>query len=474
MATVSSITKSGEQVPSEVMQKNFSEVLVESSKTLGMEAERASQSPNINEPKGSVLHIVGQASLSGHVSITGAKNSALAIMTGALLSSEQCLLRNVPQIVDVERMTTILTSLGVGISQQDNALLIKTDTLTDSAPPYELVSQMRASFFMIGPILARLGVAQVPLPGGCVIGARPVDLHVKGLQALGADVIIEHGIVHARSRQADGRLKGANIYLDYPSVGATETLMMAATLADGETVIENAAQEPEVIDLANFCCSMGAIIKGAGSKKIVIKGVKRLHATEYSVIPDRIEAGTFMVAAAITRSTLTLSPIVPEHLFAVTSKLREVGVKLIQEDHNCLRVEGNNFHRGADIETSPYPGFPTDMQAQFMALLTLCEGNSVVNETVFENRLQHVAELCRMGANIRIKGKVAIVTGVPNLSGAPVMATDLRASAALVLAGLAAQGVTQMEGLHHLDRGYDRLEQKLRDLGANLYRTTEV
>ena len=423
-----------------------------------------------NPPK-SVLHIAGQATLKGHVSITGAKNSALAILAGALLSSEECLLHNVPQIVDVERMIAILTSLGVRASRQGEALLVKTDSLCQTTPPYDIVSQMRASFFVIGPILARMGVAQVPLPGGCVIGARPVDLHVKGLQALGADVHIEHGIVHARSRQANGRLKGANIYLDYPSVGATETLIMAAALADGETVIENAAQEPEVVDLANFCCSMGANIQGAGTKTIVIHGVERLHATEYSVIPDRIEAGTFMVAAAITRSVLTLSPVVPEHLFAVIAKLQEVGVEITQEDEFCLRVNGNNFHRGTDIETSPYPGFPTDMQAQFMALLTLCEGNSAVNETVFENRLQHVAELCRMGANIRVKGKVTIITGVPNLSGAPVMATDLRASAALVLAGLAAHGETRMEGLHHLDRGYDRLEEKLRNLGANLYRT---
>jgi UDP-N-acetylglucosamine 1-carboxyvinyltransferase len=456
MATVSSITKSGEQIASDKE----------------IQSEKAAQSST--QSNGSILHIVGQTTLSGHVSITGAKNSALAIMAGALLCSDECLLRNVPQIVDVERMIAILTSLGVRVSQQNRGLVVKTDTLTKSAPPYDLVSQMRASFFVIGPILARLGVAQVPLPGGCVIGARPVDLHVKGLQALGADVTIERGIVEARSRQANGKLKGANIYLDYPSVGATETLIMAATLAEGETIIENAAQEPEVIDLANFCRSMGANIQGAGTNKITIQGVSKLHATDYAVIPDRIEAGTFMVAAAITRSTLTISPVVPAHLFAVTAKLQEVGVKVTQIAADCLQVEGNNFHRGTDIETSPYPGFPTDMQAQFMALLTLCEGNSAVNEAVFENRLQHVAELCRMGANIRIKGKVAIVTGVPNLSGAPVMATDLRASAALVLAGLAAQGTTHMEGLHHLDRGYDRLEQKLRDLGANLYRTTEA
>ncbi len=418
----------------------------------------------------SVLHIAGGTTLSGHVPISGAKNSTLAIMAGSLLSSDGCRIRNVPSLVDVKSMTEILRALGIKIDVDGSTLDVDARHIGQSSAPYDLVSQLRASFFVIGPLLARLGVARVPLPGGCAIGARPVDLHVRGLQALGADVQIDHGIVQAYSRQPGGRLKGAKIYLDYPSVGATETLMMAATLADGETIIENAAQEPEVSDLANFCRAMGAKIRGAGSKTIVIDGVPRLHSTDYAIIPDRIEAGTFMVAAAITRSTLSLSPVLPDHLIAVIAKLEEIGVTVKQESPNRLLVRGNDYHRGTDIETLPYPGFPTDMQAQFMALLTLSEGNSVIKETVFENRLQHVAELCRMGANIRLKGNIAVVTGVPSLSGAPVMATDLRASAALVLAGLAAQGETKIQGLHHLDRGYDRIETKLRDLGAKLYR----
>lgn len=421
-----------------------------------------------------MLHIVGNSRLSGHVSVSGAKNSTLVIMAASLLSSDGCRITNVPSLADVQRMIDILTALGIKIDRHGDTLDVDASSIGSSSAPYELVSQLRASFFAIGPLLARLGVARVPLPGGCAIGARPVDLHVRGLQALGADVQIEHGIVQAYSKQPGGRLRGAKIYLDYPSVGATETLMMAATLADGETVIENAAQEPEVVDLAAFCIAMGAKIQGAGTKTIYIQGVEQLHSTEYSIIPDRIEAGTFMVAAAITKSILDISPVVPEHLTAVIAKLQEVGAKVSYQSPTCLRVEGGDVHRGTDIETLPYPGFPTDMQAQFMALLTLSEGNSVVKETVFENRLQHVAELCRMGANIRLKGNVAIVTGVPMLSGAPVTATDLRASAALVLAGLAAKGETKIKGLHHLDRGYDRIEHKLRKLGANIYRTSEA
>ncbi len=420
-----------------------------------------------------MLKISGRAQLSGHVPIGGAKNSTLAVMAACLLSSDGCRLRNVPAIDDVDSMVQILTSLGIKIKADGSTLDIDTKHIGQSYVSYDLVSQMRASFFVIGPLLARMGVARVPLPGGCAIGARPVDLHVRGLQAMGADVHIDRGVVQAYTRQPGGRLKGAKIYLDYPSVGATETLMMAATLADGETILENVAQEPEVVDLANFCRAMGAKIRGAGTKTITIDGVQRLHTTDYSIIPDRIEAGTFMIAAAITKSIITLSPVIPDHLIAVIAKLQEVGVRVIEEAPNRLRVEGNHHYRGTDIETLPYPGFPTDMQAQMMALLTLSEGNSVVKETVFENRLQHVAELCRMGANIRLKGNIAVVTGVPNLSGAPVMATDLRASAALVLAGLAAEGETQLRGLQHLDRGYDQIEQKLRNLGANLTRVSE-
>jgi UDP-N-acetylglucosamine 1-carboxyvinyltransferase len=314
----------------------------------------------------------------------------------------------------------------------------------------------------------------MPLPGGCAIGARPVELHVRGLQALGADVQIDHGVVQAYAKSRNGRLQGARIYLDYPSVGATETLMMAATLAEGETIIENAALEPEVTDLADLCMAMGAKIRGAGTSTIIIDGVEKLHFADFTAIPDRVEAATFMVAAAITRSTLSMSPVIPAHLTAAISKLQDIGVTVRQDSDNMITVIGGDRYRAVDIETLPYPGFPTDMQAQFMALLSICEGNGVVTETVFENRLQHVAELNRMGANIRLKNNVAVVTGVPQLSGAPVMATDLRASAALVIAGLAADGETTVMGLHHLDRGYDRIEEKLRNVGAKLYRTSEA
>ncbi len=425
--------------------------------------------PVLEEKRESVLHIVGGAELRGHVPISGAKNSALALMAASLLSSEGCLIENLPCLVDVQRMADILVSLGVKVQRQKDNIYLDTRHINTAQAPYELVSQMRASFFIIGPLLSRLGVAQIPLPGGCAIGARPVDLHVRGLQAMGAEVEISHGIVHASCPL--GRLQGAKVYLDYPSVGATETIMMAATLAQGETVIQNAAQEPEVVDLANFCRTLGAKIYGAGSKTIVILGVPQLEGGEYRVIPDRIEAGTYMIAGAITRSDITLSPVVPEHLIAVTAKLKEIGVRVEMVSPSMIRVEGSRSpYNGIEIETSPFPGFPTDMQAQLMALLTISQGNSVITETVFENRLQHVAELCRMGANIRTKGNVAIISGVEKLSGAPVMATDLRASAALVLAGLAAEGETQLRGLHHLDRGYDRLEEKLRDLGASLHR----
>jgi len=391
-------------------------------------------------------------------------------MAGALLCSEDCRLRNVPSLADVNSMSEILMTLGVKIDRQGDIIDIKAGELSESQAPYELVSQLRASFFAIGPILARLGIARVPLPGGCAIGARPVDLHVRGLQSMGAEVHIEHGIVHAHVAGANRRLKGARIYLDYPSVGATETLMMAATLADGETIIENAAQEPEVIDLANFCRAMGARIHGAGSKTIIISGVPSLHSADYSIIPDRIEAGTFLIAGAITGCEINLSPIIPEHLSPVLAKLKTMGVKIRMEGLNHLSIIPGEQLKATDIKTLPYPGFPTDMQAPFMALLTLCEGNSLISETVFENRFGHVPELSRMGADIQVKGNTVLVRGVPLLSGAPVTATDLRASAALVLAALAAEGETTIQGLKHLDRGYEQLEAKLRQLGAKIER----
>lgn len=429
------------------------------------------------------MEIWGPASLTGNVRISGAKNSALVLMAGAILCPCNCVLRNVPNLVDIKRMGQILTALGIKLRRDGDVLEIDTRNINPTEAPYEVVSQLRASFFVIGPLLTRLGTARVPLPGGCAIGARPVDLHVRGLQAMGANVSIEDGIVHANLVGNRQRLQGANIYLDYPSVGATETILMAATLANGITKIENAAQEPEIVDLANFCRQMGAEIEGAGTNTITIKGVEQLSSVDYHVIPDRIEAGTFLVAGAITHSEITLSSVIPEHLAPIIAKLNDIGCQVITEaeSETELKVFGGNIQskrlriipgelRGTDIETLPYPGFPTDMQAQFTALLSISKGNSVISETVFENRLRHVAELQRMGTNIRVKGHHAIVQGVPMISGAPVMATDLRASAALVLAGLAAEGKTTVHGLHHLDRGYEDIETKLRGLGAKLER----
>ena len=402
-------------------------------------------------------------------------------MAGSILSPGISILHNVPNLVDIKRMGQILQALGVKLQRNGDAIKIDATTLNPIEAPYDVVSQLRASFFVIGPLLTRLGTARVPLPGGCAIGARPVDLHVRGLQAMGANVSIEDGIVHANLVGNRQRLKGARIYLDYPSVGATETILMAATLADGETTIENAAQEPEIVDLANFCCQMGAKVTGAGTNTITIEGVTELNPVDYNVIPDRIEAGTFLVAGAITKSEITVTSVIPEHLAPVIAKLKEIGCQVVEEEDNEAKIFGGNIKskrlrivpkelHGTDIETLPYPGFPTDMQAQFTALLSISKGNSVISETVFENRLRHVAELQRMGTNIRVKGHHAIVQGVSVISGAPVMATDLRASAALVLAGLAAEGKTTVHGLHHLDRGYENLEEKLRGLGARLER----
>ncbi|MEM8827830.1 MAG: UDP-N-acetylglucosamine 1-carboxyvinyltransferase [Cyanobacteria bacterium P01_G01_bin.19] len=431
------------------------------------------------EPQ-AILEIWGKASLKGQVKISGAKNSALVLMAGSILCPGKIVLNNVPNLVDIRRMGQILTSLGVKVERFANTLRIDALDINPTEAPYDVVSQLRASFFVIGPLLTRLGTARVPLPGGCAIGARPVDLHVRGLQSMGANVSIEDGVVHANLVGNARRLQGANIYLDYPSVGATETILMAATLAEGTTTIGNAAQEPEIVDLADFCNAMGAKVRGAGTNTITIEGVPKLDSIEYNVIPDRIEAGTFLVAGAITQSEIVVTSVIPEHLAPVIAKLKEIGCQIIEEEGEGNTFGGNIRAKnlriipgelcGTDIETLPYPGFPTDMQAQFTALLSISKGNSVISETVFENRLRHVAELQRMGTNIRVKGHHAIVQGVPFISGAPVMATDLRASAALVLAGLAAEGKTTVRGLHHLDRGYENIEEKLRGLGAKLER----
>ena len=414
------------------------------------------------------LEIRGGRRLAGEIRDRGAKNSALVLMAACLLSRDDLKLRNMPALSDVPGMGEILESLGVTMNRGDGFVELNASGLNQSSPPYELVNGLRASFFCIGPLLARTGVARVPLPGGCQIGARPVVEHVKGLKALGAQVTIEHGVVSAVVPGRGHRLTGGKIHLDCPSVGATETLMMAAALADGETTIENAAQEPEVVDLAGLIIAMGGKVRGAGTPTITIVGMERLHGADYMVIPDRIEAGTLLLAGAITRSKLRITPLIPEHLGAVLSKLEEAGCTL-ESDGIGMTISADRV-RAVDLRTQPFPGFPTDLQAPFMSLLATAEGTSVITEAIFENRLQHVAELQRMGAAIRTQGNTAFIEGVPFLSGAPVTGSDLRASAAMVLAGLAAEGTTLVQGLKHLDRGYDRLEEKLRSVGASIER----
>lgn len=414
------------------------------------------------------LKIVGGTPLKGHVTINGAKNSALVLMAAAILGSEEILLENVPRLVDVEIMVDVLRSLGARVHfVSDHQLLIDPRPINHSVAPYELVTKMRASFFVLGPLLAKLGHAKVSLPGGCAIGSRPVDLHLKGLAAMGTEIVLEHGDVIAQA----SHLQGADIYLNFPSVGATENIMMAATLAQGTTILRNAAQEPEIIDLANFLISMGAHIQGAGSDTIVIEGVDKLEqSTTYRVMSDRIEAGTFMIAAAMTQGDILIEQCPVSALQALMAKMRECGVYLEALDHQTLRVVGPQKIVARDARTMPYPGFPTDIQAQYAAMMSIAEGTSLLTETVFENRFMYVDELQRMGAQIRIEGNTAIIKGQPMLSGAPVIATDLRAAAALVLAGLVADGETLVANLCYLDRGYEAFEEKLAALGARICR----
>ena len=415
------------------------------------------------------LAVQGGKILNGTLKVSGAKNSALVLMTASLLTRDVVELCNVPELTDIAGMVDILRCLGVGVERSKNRIRLQADGLSNAEPPYELVNSLRASFFSIGPLLGRLGQAKVPLPGGCRIGARPVVEHIRGLKALGAQVTVEHGTVNAAVPGKSSRLKGASIILDCPSVGATETVLMAAVLAEGTTTIENAAQEPEVQDLAQLLNAMGAEITGAGGPVITIQGVERLHGVNnYPVIPDRIEAGTFLIAAAITGSPMRIEPVIPEHLNAVLQKLRDCGCRLDIDDAGVSITPGPL--QAVDITTQPFPGFPTDLQAPFMALMSVAQGTSVITEKIYENRLQHVAELQRMGASIRVEGSTAVVEGVPQLSGAPVTGSDLRASAAMVLAGLAAKGVTRVSGLPHLDRGYDNIEKKLSSVGALIER----
>ena len=384
-----------------------------------------------------------------------------------MLGTTQSTLTEIPKLADVHTVCDVIASLGVHIEHPErDTLVIDAHELTSTTAPYDLVRRMRASFLVMGPLLARKGRAQISLPGGCSIGARPIDLHLKALEAMGAVINLENGDIEAT---APNGLKGAQIYLDFPSVGATENILMAASMAEGKTVLENAAEEPEIVDLATYLNSMGANIRGAGTNVIRIEGVKELHGANHAVIPDRIEAGTFMVGAAMTQGNVFVENAISEHLKPLISKLKEVGAE-VQEEIDGIRVIGHAPLRPADIKTLPYPGFPTDMQAQFMALTTICQGTSVVTETVFENRFMHVDEFKRMGAKIRIEGRSAIVEGVPRLKGASVNATDLRAGAALVLAGLVADGETEVGYLYHIDRGYDNLVLKLQRLGADIVR----
>jgi UDP-N-acetylglucosamine 1-carboxyvinyltransferase len=416
------------------------------------------------------LLIEGGAPLSGSIAISGAKNAALPILAGTLLATEPVIVRNVPHLKDVTTTISLLQMMGVKITV-DEQLNVEVDAsdVNKREAPYELVKTMRASILVLGPLVARFGEADVSLPGGCAIGARPVNLHVAGLQAMGADVTVKNGFIRARA----DRLKGAHIVFDTVTVTGTENLLMAAVLADGETVLENAAREPEVTDLSNFLIGMGAKIQGAGTGTITVQGVARLGGTDYSVLPDRIETGTYLVAAAVTGGHIRLTNTSPHALEAVLIKLAEAGAHITTgDDWIELDMRGKRPH-SVDVRTAPYPAFPTDMQAQFCALNAVADSVGRITETVFENRFQHVLELQRMGADIKLEGNTAMCTGVRRLTAAPVMATDLRASASLVIAALAAEGNTLVDRIYHVDRGYERIEEKLRQLGATIRRVPQ-
>jgi UDP-N-acetylglucosamine 1-carboxyvinyltransferase len=411
------------------------------------------------------IKIEGGKRLKGEVNISGAKNAALPILCATLLAPGENVIDNVPVLRDVSTMGQLLARLGAKVESSGNSYCIDTANLTGDEAPYDLVKTMRASVLVLGPLVARLGKARVSLPGGCAIGARPINLHLMGLEKMGAKVEIEHGYVVAKAK----RLVGARIYLDTPTVTGTENLMMAAALAKGQTVIENSACEPEVTDLAGYLNAMGAHVRGAGTDTIRIEGVDELKPARWSVMPDRIETGTFLVAGAVTGGDVTARSCRPEHSTALLQKLRESGFE-VETGEDRVRVHGYKRPTAVDVKTLPFPGFATDMQAQFMALMSVADGLSVITETVFENRFMHIAELRRMGADIRVQGNAAVVSGVPHLNGAPVMATDLRASASLIVAGLAARGSTEISRVYHLDRGYEKVEEKLEAIGARIKR----
>ena len=408
--------------------------------------------------------IVGGEKLAGEVRISGAKNAALPILATSLLVGGWNTFHNIPDLMDIKTIKKLLKSLGVEMEGEET-LRINAGGITSCEASYDLVRTMRASILVLGPLVARQGEARVSLPGGCAIGARPVNLHIKALRELGAEVVLKDGYVEAKA----SRLKGTEIYFDISTVTGTENIMMAATLAEGTTILKNAAREPEIVNLAEVLIGMGARIHGAGSDVITIEGVKSLHPTEAKVIPDRIEAGTFLIAAGISGGDIRITGCIPLHLDALIAKLRDTGISIDTEE-DAVRAKGGGFLQSVDVKTLPYPGFPTDLQAQIMALMAVAGGLSVITETVFENRFMHVSEMMRMGADIVIQGKSAIVRGVPKLHGAPVMATDLRASASLILAGLAAEGTTVLSRVYHIDRGYQQIEKKLSVLGANIRR----
>lgn len=416
----------------------------------------------------SKIIVRGGRKLAGNVKINGAKNAVLPIIAASILGSEgESVIHDAPPLDDVLVINKVLQSLGIEVSYDRQVIRVRAERIDTCEASYDLVRKMRASFLVMGPLLARRGQARISLPGGCAIGTRPIDQHLKGFEAMGADIELGQGYIEARVK---GRLKGAKIYLDVASVGATENIMMAATLAEGTTIIENAAKEPEIVDLANYLNAMGAIIRGAGTGVIRIEGVEKLCGAVHTVIPDRVEAGTYMIAAAITGSELYMENAIGDHLRPVISKMQEMGV-IIEEDENGIRVCASGPLRAVDVKTLPYPGFPTDMQSQMMALLMVADGTSLVTETVFENRFMHVEEFANMNAHIKVDGRTAIVSGNATLRGAKVCATDLRAGAALILAALAADGETEITGVHHIDRGYVDITDVLRGLGADIYRS---
>ncbi|HHU48735.1 MAG: UDP-N-acetylglucosamine 1-carboxyvinyltransferase [Caldicoprobacterales bacterium] len=412
------------------------------------------------------FYIRGGKPLTGTVTIGGAKNAVVAIMPAALLADESCTIDNLPYIDDVITLADILEEVGAKVSLSTKGrITIDGSTVTDHKAPYDMVKRMRASYYLLGVLLGKFGKAEIPLPGGCEIGARPIDQHIKGFEALGAKVEIEHGIVRAEAK----RLIGNEIYLDVVSVGATINIMLAAVKAEGLTTIVNAAKEPHVVDVANFLNCMGAKVKGAGTDTIRIKGVDKLSGCEYTIIPDQIEAGTFMIAAAATNGDVIVANVIPKHLESVTAKLLEMGIEVIEGD-DYVRVKGISKPRKVNIKTLPYPGFPTDLQQPISVLCSIAEGTSIIHESLFDHRFRHVEELSRMGAKIKVEDRVAIFEGVDGLTGALVSATDLRAGAALIIAGLVAEGVTEVDNIHFIDRGYERIERKLAGLNADIKR----